>query len=669
MKLITKITLPIVLILVVSMSAVTGISFYFENQLINKNIESLTSGKAEEALHMLESQDNEIKKLKEDLNKTYIEKAKALALIIEEKPRIIESEESIMKLAKTLDVEEIHVVDDKGFIKWGSVPDFFGFDFASSEQTKPFLAALTDKNFTLAQDPSERGVDKVLFQYIGVARQDKPGLVQIGVKPERLQIALAKADIKNIGKESVLGKEGYIFIVDKNTDEIISHKSDDFLGKKMSEFGLDKKIREKESGGFFYVINDVKEYMSYRSVGNYIVGASIPEREFTDGLKDLLLNIVIIALVALALNVSVIFMLIKLNIINEIKKLLNVLGQIGDGKLNQKAEVKSSQEFKELSTGINNMTENLKSLVSKNKNLTGMLKEASERLAESSDQTSRGAEEVATTINQLAQGANEQAESATQGALLAKEALSKLEAIAVNVEDSVVTTLSTKAAVEEGIKVIDFQSEKMEKNAESTRNVNNTVTELAGKTNEIGNIISVITGIANQTNMLALNAAIEAARAGEAGKGFAVVADEVRKLAEDSTVSAQKISDIITEIQNSIERVKEQASTSISVVEEQHSAVAKTKDAFEKINGDANKVVGQIDMISQSTNVIVKAIEDIVQVMESTAASSQQSAAGTEEISASTEEQSAAIEEVAQIAKKLSNMVEELDTLSRQFTV
>jgi methyl-accepting chemotaxis protein len=669
MKLITKITLPIVLILVVSMSAVTGISYYFENQLIDKNIESLTSGKAEEILHILEGKDNEIKKLKEDLNKTYIEKAKALALIIEEQPGIIESEEKILKLAKTLDVEEIHVVDEKGFIRWGSVPDFFGFDFASSEQTKPFLAAITDKNFMLAQDPSERGVDKVLFQYIGVARQDKPGLVQIGVTPERLQVALAKADIKNIGKESVLGKEGYIFIVDKNTDEIVSHKSDDFLGKKMSDFGLDKKIREKESGGFFYTINGVKEYMSYRTAGNYIVGAAIPEGEFTDGLKALLLNIVIIALIALVLSVVVIFMLIKLNIINEVKKVLSVLKHIGDGKLNQKAEVKSSQEFKELSTGINNMTENLKSLLSKNKNLTGMLKEASERLAESSDQTSRGAEEVATTINELAQGANEQAESATQGALLAKEALTKLEAIAVNVKDSVSTTSSTKAAVEEGIKVINFQSEKMEKNAESTRNVNNAVTELAGKTNEIGNIISVITGIANQTNMLALNAAIEAARAGDAGKGFAVVADEVRKLAEDSTISAQKISDIITEIQNSIERVKEQANTSINAVEEQQSAVGKTKDAFEKIKGDANKVVGQIDMISQSTNGIVSAIENIVQVMESTASSSQQSAAGTEEISASTEEQSAAIEEVAQIAKKLTDMVEELDALSNQFTI
>ncbi len=669
MKLITKITLPIILILIVSISAITGISFYFENQLINKNIESLTSGKAEEVLHMLESQDGEIKKLKEDLNNTYIEKAKALALIIEEKPEIIKSEESILKLAKTLDVEEIHIVDDKGFIRWGTVPDFFGFDFASTEQTKPFMPALADKSFMLAQDPSERGVDKVLFQYIGVARQDKPGLVQIGVMPERLQTALAQADIKNIGKESVLGKEGYIFIVDKSTDEIVSHKSDDFLGKKMSEFGLDKKIREKESGGFFYEINGVKEYMSYKSAGNYIVGAAIPEREFTDGLKTLLINIVIIALIALALSVVVIFMLIKLNIINEIKKVLNVLKLIGEGKLNQKADVKSSQEFKELSTGINNMTENLKNLVSKNKNLTGMLKEASERLAESSDQTSRGAEEVATTINELAQGANEQAESATEGAHLAKEALTKLEAIADNVKDSVLTTSSTKAAVEEGIKVIDFQSEKMEKNAESTKNVNNAVTELAGKTKEIGNIISVITGIANQTNMLALNAAIEAARAGEAGKGFAVVADEVRKLAEDSTMSAQKISDIITEIQNSIEHVKEQANTSINAVEEQQSAVGKTKDAFEKIKGDANKVVGQIDMISQSTNGIVKAIEEIVQVMESTAASSQQSAAGTEEISASTEEQSAAIEEVAQIAKKLTDMVEELDILSNQFTV
>lgn len=669
MKLITKTTIPVVIILLISMSVITGLSFYFEKQLIDNIVQSLTSSKTEEVAISIVSQKNEIKQIKEELNKAYLEKTKAVAFIIEEKPEILESQESIQELTEILDVDEIHIVDEKGVIRWGSVPDFFGFDFNTSEQTKPFLAAITDKNFALAQEPSERGIDKALFQYVGVARQDKPGIVQIGASPERLQIAIAKADIRNIGKEFTLGEYGHVFVVDNKTDEIISHKSDAFLGKKASELGLNEKMREKESGGFAYTINGIKEILSYKLVNDYIIVAAIPESEFTGGLTKLLFNAILIAFIALAVSVIFIYILIKFNVVNEIKKMINALNQIGEGKLNQNTEVKSSLEFEELSIGINTMSQNLKKLVSKNKDLNILLKDASKELAESADQTSKRAEEVAATINDLAEGVNEQAEGATHGALLAKGALEKLEAIVANIKDSVVTTNSTKTALEEGIKVIDLQSEKMDKNALSTRNVNDAVIDLANKANEIENIISAITEIANQTNMLALNAAIEAARAGDAGKGFAVVSEEVRKLADDSILSVQKISDIITEIQNSIEHVKDQSSMSISAVEEQQYAVTKTKDAFEKIKCDANKVVEQIDMISQSTNVIVKSVENIVQIMENTAATSQQSAASTEQISASTEEQTTAIEEVAQIAKNLTGMVEELDTVSRQFII
>lgn len=669
MKLITKITIPVILLLVLTISIITGISFYFEKQLINGNMESLTSGKVEESEGILKAQEEELKALKEELDKTYIEKVGILALLIAEKPEIIESEEKLTALLKALNVEEIHVTDENGIIRWGTVPDFIGFDFNTSDQTKPFIAALNDKSFALAQEPSPRGADKVLFQYIGIARQDKPGIVQIGLKPERLQQELAKADIKNIAKDMALGKEGNVFIVNKETDEIISHKDESLVGKTTAELGIDKKIRESEKGYFFHEKDGVMKFMSYKSVDDFIIVAAIPELEFTSGLKTLLMNIILISIVSLILSVFIIYLLIKLNVIKEMKKLLSILKDIGDGNLKQKAEVKSSVEFIEFSNGINHMTDSLNDLVTKNRNLTTRLKDSAEKLSGSADQTSKGAEEVAITINELAKGANEQAESATKGALLAKDALDKLETIANNVKDTISATNSTKVSVEEGIKTISFQNEKMEKNSESTKKVNYTITELAGKANEIGNIISVITGIADQTNMLALNAAIEAARAGEAGKGFAVVADEVRKLAENSTVAAQKIAVIINEIQSRIEQVKEQSSTSINVAEEQHAAVVRTKDAFEKIKSDSSLVDDQIDMIAKATSVIVKAVEEIVQVMEMTAASSQQSAAGTEEISASTEEQSASIEEVANIAGNLALMVEELDTLSKQFKI
>ncbi|KUO75088.1 MAG: hypothetical protein APF77_10395 [Clostridia bacterium BRH_c25] len=669
MRLHYKITLPIVVLLIAVITALSGMSFYFTRQLIENNMSQLAQSKLDEVHYIIFGKRAEVSVRTQTVNKEYLEKAKVLATVIEQNPEIITKNSALFDLAASLRVDEIHISDENGVIRWGTVANAYGTDYNTSESMKPFVEALTNENFELIQDPTERSSDNALFQYAGVARKDKPGIIQIGVSPWKLLKEISDADISSISKDSTFGASGIVIIVNKDSDEIISHKNFTVQGKKAAEFDWGKRIRESGAGEFKYFLDGIEYYMKYQASGENIICATVQVEEFTAGFDGLLRNTVIISAAALILCILIIYLILKFNIINEITKLLRIIKTIGEGDLTKSVNIKSSKEFSKLSEGINLMTGNLKEIIEKGFEMTHSLRESGERLTGSAGQSSKGATEIATTINELAEGANDQADGATKGAMTAKDVLEKAEAIFVSIEDTVNSTELTKVTVEEGVEIIKYQNEKMQESVASSKNLGNSINDLSKRADEIGDIINVITSIANQTNMLALNAAIEAARAGEVGKGFAVVADEVRKLAEGSTTAAQQISEIIVQIQSSVEHAKEQAGNSISMIEEQQTAVKHTQEAFNKINNVTQEAVGQVGKIAEATENIISGIHMIVEIVESQAAASEESAASTEEITASVQEQTAAIEEVAHIANGLIDAVDELSALINRFKI
>ena len=121
--------------------------------------------------------------------------------------------------------------------------------------------------------------------------------------------------------------------------------------------------------------------------------------------------------------------------------------------------------------------------------------------------------------------------------------------IAENSEEMLHLTEKTTKLTKEGGKFVDHVVGQMKQIQQTVEKARNSIYSLKESSNEISQIIEIITGVADQTNLLALNAAIEAARAGEHGRGFAVVAEEVRKLAEESKRSASQITAMIQHIQ------------------------------------------------------------------------------------------------------------------------
>ena len=159
MKVQTKILLPIFVILILSFTVIGFMLAYNMSK-----IESTVLGQ---------------------LDKKNIALAQTLAFLIDEDPSKLEPDK-MNQLAKLFGVDEVHVTDGNGVLQWGNVADFYGFDFSSSDQTKPLLDILQNPSLTIAQEPQPRGSDNVMFQYISVSRVNDKGIVQVGVSMETI---------------------------------------------------------------------------------------------------------------------------------------------------------------------------------------------------------------------------------------------------------------------------------------------------------------------------------------------------------------------------------------------------------------------------------------------------------------------------------------------------
>jgi methyl-accepting chemotaxis protein len=228
------------------------------------------------------------------------------------------------------------------------------------------------------------------------------------------------------------------------------------------------------------------------------------------------------------------------------------------------------------------------------------------------------------------------------------------------VDDTKTTAGETAGAAEHahelaraGVEAAVEASGAMDGLRESSQVVSATISELAERSERIGQIVETITGIAAQTNLLALNAAIEAARAGEQGRGFAVVADEVRKLAEESQHAAEQISGLIGEIQTETRHAVEVVAEGGERTENGTAVVERARETFLEIGAGIEAMNVQIAEIVRTT-------DDLAQVTE-------MASAAAEEVSAASEETSASTQEIAVAARGLATTADTLNGLIGRF--
>ncbi|WP_256621663.1 methyl-accepting chemotaxis protein [Methanolobus chelungpuianus] len=476
---------------------------------------------------------------------------------------------------------------------------------------------------------------------------------------------------------------GYAFMV-SNSGMFMSHPVEkSWIGTKyLSDFN-DAEINRMASdikrgvGGHIQVVDpatgkNVAMIYEPLATADFAFVLTIPEEEMFAGAMELRNQLIVISVVAILAMAGIAYLIAR-SITRPIREIVSDFEQIStdalEGKLDRRANTAVGIDFEAIPRGLNDILRSLTDIIvniSKNANIVAS---TSEEMSASIEEITAASSQVSHTINSIAKGALDQSSKAQEISRAMDDMSSSVQEIAVNAQRSAeISTDSSKKTMAVGNKSENLMTQ-MEEIKRASLESAAAIKELDNKSKQIGEIVSLITNIADQTNLLALNAAIEAARAGEHGRGFAVVADEVRKLAEESGDAAKEISGLIKQIQHDTGVVVQSVEKGNVTVASGVEALNETVRAMKEIVEGAMKTAEMVQDIAAAAQEQSASIEEITASVEEVTSISEGAAAGTEQTSAAVEQQSASLQEIAHSSQELSAMAVAMQEMVNRFVL
>jgi methyl-accepting chemotaxis protein/ABC-type transport system substrate-binding protein len=252
-------------------------------------------------------------------------------------------------------------------------------------------------------------------------------------------------------------------------------------------------------------------------------------------------------------------------------------------------------------------------------------------LSEFVEQTGTAFEEMSASINEIASNTEGFSSFATETASSIVEMNATTSEIGRSAKESAELARWVKDAAIDGRGAVEGTVDGMRKIQQAVEEAKGALSELADRSQEIGDIIRVIDEIAGQTNLLALNAAIIAAQAGERGKGFAIVADEIRDLSERTSVSTEEIRTLIQNVQRGVERAAAQMTLSaervgdgVALTERAAQVLDKILDLTDRSTSSISEIARATEEQSRGSTATTQAIEEVTKMVQQTAAATQQ---------------------------------------------
>ncbi|HHJ17537.1 MAG TPA: methyl-accepting chemotaxis protein [Gammaproteobacteria bacterium] len=333
------------------------------------------------------------------------------------------------------------------------------------------------------------------------------------------------------------------------------------------------------------------------------------------------------------------YWLVKVILLKRLERISEIATAISQNDISHECTMESHDMIGELIDAFNQMAASLRNVIGQISGATTQLAAAAEETSTITDETSCGVREQQAEIDSIASAMNEMTSTVQEVARNAADASNAADAADSEARNGALVAT-------EAIGGIDALQHEVDSAAQVIRN-------LEMESENIGSVLDVIRGIAEQTNLLALNAAIEAARAGEQGRGFAVVADEVRTLASRTQQSTQEIQDMITGLQSG-------TGNAVKVMEGAQSKAQESSDLVEKAAESLAMIAGSVSAINDMNTLIASAAEE----QSAVAAEMQTNMNNIREVA---DRSADGAQQTAQASEELARLAAEQQSLMAQF--
>lgn len=578
--------------------------------------------------------------------------------------------EDLKAIAERGGIDEIWSTDDKGNTTVTSVAPTVDFNFGTDPngQAAEYMQLLDGRAKEIVQKAQIRDVDDQFFKFVGVGSWDPatPQIVQVARHGQQL-----------LDLEASIGSESYIdqlnnylsstvlfaAIVDEKGQAIAATAKQNLadIGFEPAQFSAQKST---EFSGR-YDGTRVTQYVKPLSNGTYL--AIIVS-------NAILSQILVGTIVASLIVVCVIFFTTGLSISKQVSRILSVRNSLeeiskGEADLTKRISIHAKDEIGQLVTSFNGMMDNFQQIMCEIKQGANQIKEATYTIQENAHETLESAAIIQGESSQVAQASFAQQNNTADSAHSMEELARSIQYISESIAEISSISRNTEENADNGLQIMQSLQKQLVTVHEKTNFAVIGTQELEKLSTMIGEFTNVITGISDQTNLLALNASIEAARAGEAGKGFAVVAEEVRKLAEDSKSAADRITQVVMNVQKETVNIVATIQATADVLHAGRAIVQEAQQSFEGIHNDVQVLATQVDLVSSSTEEIAASTEEVTATMEDVSLLAKQTSQSVDAVAQKAKHQAENMESMTAFIDQLNTTAENLQLSAGKYKV